>query len=466
MSEKAQVQGNQNQSLEQFHYKQELKRVLKLPGVCLFGFAYLAPCTIFTTYGLITARTHGMLALSYCVATLAMLFTALSYRQMVKAFPIAGSVYTYVQRAVNPHVGFLSGWAILMDYMLLPMINFLVCGLYLPLLIPALPGWAVTVGLVILSTFIVARGVSITSIVDNICVIIQALFLFAAIICAIRLVFVSPELSVNGTGIFNAAEWPEVGVGGIVGGASVLALSFLGFDSVTTLAEETHNPEKTIGNALVIICLVAGGVFIFASLFFQLAWPNGWFEIQDPDTGSFELLGYVGGTFLSSLFCAIAVFGCGASAIASMTSAARILYGMGRDEVLPKKFFGHVNKKTQAPDYNTYLVGAVSLAVALIVNLETGTSLINFGALLGFALVNISVITYYYGKKKERGGKAVFTYLILPILGACVCLYIWINLDVKSLILGFSWLIVGFIYLAIRTKGFKNLPPTIAGMSE
>ena len=115
-------------ALDKLHYKQELKRVMGLPSVVFFGIAYLAPITIFTTYGLITNMTHGMLSMAYVVATCAMIFTAFSYRQMVKSFPIAGSVYTYVQQTFNPHLGFMSGWAILLDYILLPMFNYVALG--------------------------------------------------------------------------------------------------------------------------------------------------------------------------------------------------------------------------------------------------------------------------------------------------------------------------------------------------
>lgn len=450
-------QTDANASLEQFGYKQELKRTLNLPKVVLFGLAYLAPCTIFSTYGLVNASTHGMLALAYVAATVGMLFTAFSYKRMVGAFPIAGSVYTYVSKSISPHLGFLSGWAILLDYILLPMINFLICGLYFPLLVPV-PSWTVTLGLIIICTFIVAKGIGLTSLIDNIGVIWQAVFLFAVIICAIALICRTDGLSFSASGLYNSTEWSNVGMAGILGGSSVLCLSFLGFDSVTTLSEETLNPTKTIGNALIIICLVAGGVFVLASLVFQSAWPTAWVDIADPDTGAFDLIGYVGGTFMASLFCATAILGCGASAIASMTSAARILYGMGRDGILPTKFFGHVGKKSKVPDYNTYLIGIISLS-ALLLNLDLGTSLINFGALLGFTLVNVSVIVFYFIKKKERNGSAIIKYLILPIIGGIICMSIWLNLDARSLTLGGCWLAVGFVYLLIKTKGFKKIPP-------
>jgi putrescine importer len=342
------------------------------------------------------------------------------------------------------------------------MINFVVCGLYVPLLFPGVPAWAVILVQIALVSFVNARGVQVTAIVNNILVIFQAVFLFAFIFFCIKLITGGTGSLLDPSGFFNVIEFnkPNMGSSVILGGASVLALSFLGFDSVTTLSEETINPGKTIGRALIIICLAAGGVFVIAAYLFQLAWPNGWAEMQNPDTGAFELIGYVAGSFMCTLFIVVSIVGTTASAIASQASAARILFGMGRDGAIPKKFFGHINSKTKVPTYNIYLISVIGLA-ALVLNLQLATSLINFGALLGFALVNVSVILHYFVKKKERGGKAVLNYLILPIAGAIVCLAIWANLDSRSLTLGGCWLEVGFIYLAITTNFFRKLPPEL-----
>jgi amino acid transporter len=402
-----------------------------------------------------------MLACAYVIATVAMLFTALSYRQMVKVYPIAGSVYTYVQRAINPYIGFLSGCTILLDYILLPMLNFVIASLYIPLLIPV-PGWAVILIQISLVTFINLRGIQTISIINNICVIVQVLFLAALLIFSFRWLANGGGAGtlVDFSAIYNSVEFskPEVGVTAILGGASILAISFIGFDSVTTLSEETKNPEETIGKALIIICLVIGLLFIVSSYIFQLSWPSAWSEIADPDTGILEYFVYIGVSFMSVLFSVLVMFSSTASAIACQVSASRILFGMGRDGVLPKKFFGHVSEKAKAPSYNIILIAIISL-VAIVMDLELATSLINFGALLGFVLVNLSVISHYYIKKKMRGGTATFKYLILPIIGAAVCFSIWIGLDGRCMLLGFGWLAICFIYLAITTRFFRKLPP-------
>jgi putrescine importer len=218
-----------------------------------------------------------------------------------------------------------------------------------------------------------------------------------------------------------------MGWGVILSGASILALSFLGFDAVTTVVEEAKNPEKNIGKAILITCLGAGLAFTIISYLMQLSWPMGWNEFENADTGSYELIVKVCGTAMSYFFTASYCVGALASAMASQASASRILFGMGRDNILPKKIFAYVHPKFKTPTYNIILIGLISL-VALKLSLAAAASLINFGALLGFTLVNLSVIAYYFIRKKNRSASGVFLYLILPLAGAATTFTIWFSI--------------------------------------
>ena len=448
--------------LEKFGYEQTLNRVLPLSSLIFYGLAYLCPLTIFSTYGLVSNMTHGMLSLTYFVATIAMVLTAMSYSHMVKAYPVAGSVYTYVQRSINPHLGFLAGWAILMDYLLLPMINYLLASIFLAPVFPGVPGWAWIVGYIAVVTIVNYFGIQLTAWVNNGLIILQAIFLLAFIIFVIKWLSTG-----NGAATFfdmnafvNNSELSSIGFGVILTGASILALSFLGFDAVTTVSEEAIDPEKNIGRAIIITCLGAGLIFIIVAYLCQLAWPNGWNEFESVDSGAYELIGKIAGATMGYLFTAAYCIGCLASAMASQSSAARILFSMGRDGSLPKKFFAYVHPTHKTPTYNIFLIGAISL-IGVKLSLAVAASLINFGALAGFALVNISVIVHYFFKKKHRDFAGFIKYLLLPLGGALVCLSIWINLDKHSKILGFSWLTVGIIYLAATTSFFRKLPPDL-----
>lgn len=453
-----------NTGLEHFGYEQTLRRVMDFKMLVFFGMAYLAPCTIFTTYGIVTGMTHGMLALSYLVATVAMLFTAFSYSNMVKAYPIAGSVYSYATRAIHPYVGFLAGWIILMDYLLLPLLNFVAAGIFINATLPFIPSWAVMLSLLAICTLINCLGIRVAANANTILVLLQMAFLLAIIIFALKWI-----LGGNGAGtIFDATAFinlselgkPEVGIAAILGGSSILALSFLGFDSITTVAEEAIEPEKNIGKAIIATCLGAGLVFVLTSYLFQLSWPEGWFQFNNIEAGANELIAKVAGSFMVYVFVAIIVVGASASAIASQASAARILFGMGRDGALPKKFFSKINSKYKTPTNNLLLIAVISLT-GLFMNIAIATSIINFGALAGFTLVNITVIAHYFIRKRQRGGAAAIKYLITPIIGVIICASLWLNLASYAKILGFGWLFVGLVWLAYNSKFFKILPPDL-----
>lgn len=448
--------------LEKFGYEQTLNRVLPLSSLIFYGLAYLCPVTIFSTYGLVSNMTHGMLSLTYAVATLAMILTALSYSHMVKAYPVAGSVYTYVQRSINPHLGFLAGWAILMDYLLLPMINYLLAAIFLAPVFPAVPAWVWIVIYIIFVTIVNYFGIQLTAWVNNGLIIIQAIFVLAFVLFLIKWLSTG-----NGAATFfdmnafiNNEELSSIGFGTILTGASILALSFLGFDAVTTVSEEAIEPEKNIGKAIIITCLGAGIYFIIVGYLCQLAWPNAWNEFESVDSGAYELIGKVAGSVMAYLFTAVYCIGCLASAMASQSSAARILFGMGRDGSLPKKIFAYVHPKHKTPTWNIFIIGGISL-IGIKLSLAAAASLINFGALAGFALVNISVIAHYFIKKNQRSPWGIIKYLILPLGGAFVCLAIWVSLDANSKMLGFSWLAVGVVYLAATTNFFRKLPPDL-----
>jgi amino acid transporter len=296
-----------------------------------------------------------------------------------------------------------------------------------------------------------------TSIVNNALVWIQLVFVVAFILFVLRWLGTGHgEATFFDIDAFvNRPEFASVGWATIFAGASILAISFLGFDAVTTLAEETLQPERSIGKAIVIICIAAGAVFVFESYIYQLAWPTGWKEFIDVDSAAFELVDKVAGSTMSYIFSAAYVVGCLGTALASLTSASRILFGMGRDGVLPARIFAHVHKRFKTPDYNILILAAISI-VSIWIDLATIISLINFGALTGFIMVNISVVAFYFVKKRKRGAKAVFVYLILPLVGAAVCFAVWLSLDVHSKTLGFIWLAAGVIYLAATTNFFRK----------
>lgn len=445
---------------------QTLKRVLPLSFLIFYGIAYVSPTSVFGTFGLVNQDTHGMIPLTYLVATCVMAFTAFSYKHMSSQFPYAGSVYTYTSKTINPHGGFLCGWAILIDYMLLPMVCYLLSAIYIKTYMPGIPTWLIVVVMIGIVSVINYRGIEISAWANNTIVIIQWIFMVAFLIFLIKWITTGDptnQAAFSFTAFFNAEEFakPEVGIGAIFSGASVLALAFLGFDSVSTLAEEAVRPKKDIGTAIVVVCIFCGCFNGFFAWLMNCSWPNNWFEVSSADNGAQELMIKVCGSAMGYIFTAVYVIACIACSIAAQGSAARILYGMGRDGLLPKKVFAHVHNKYRTPTYSIIVIAIISLS-AIFMNLDLACSVINFGALLGFTMVNICVIVYFFFKKKCRSAMGFFKYLLVPLVGATFCAIIFISLDKYSLIVGGIWLLIGAVYLAAKTNMFRKLPPEMS----
>lgn len=446
-------------------YQQELKRTLTFKSLLIFGIAYMALTTVMTYMGIVAQMTHGMVALVFCIATAAMLFTSFSYAKMVRAYPVAGSAYAYTSNSINPHAGFMTGWVMLLDYALLAILSFVLLGLYMNVLFPSVPAWVFVIAGVVLLTIVQYVGVDIMAKVNSVLVIIAAIFMIAFFFMMLRFIVEgSGVVSLfDIKGLVNTSELSQIGLPAIFSAASILVLCFLGCDAVTTLAEEAMEPKKNIGRAIIVITLGMGLYFIIYSYVMQLSWPTGWMEFKNPDTAAEELVGHVGGSALAYVFSAIYALTCISCSLAAQTSATRVLYSMGRDGVLPKKFFGYVHPKYKTPTKNILLTSVLAVILGCTIDLMSISSIINFGALIGFTMVNICVIVYYFGKEKSRHGFVnFFSYLVSPLIGAGICLSIWVNLDQVALILGGIWTAIGFIYLAITTKGFKKAPKTMS----
>lgn len=385
-----------------------------------------------------------------------MLFTAASYGKLVKVFPTAGSAYTYTQKAINRHLGFLVGWSSLLDYLFLPMVNALLTKIYLTALFPEVPTWIWVVLFVGIVTILNLRSVNVLANFNTLFVLIQIAIMVVFIILVVKGLY-------NGEGTGEVVTIQPFINGGmdysaIITGATILCFSFLGFDAVTTLSEETPDPKKTIPKAIFLTALWGGIIFITSSFFIQLFFPD-MSRFKEPDAALPEIALYVGGKLFQSIFLCATFVNTLASGLASHASVSRLLYVMGRDKVFPEKWFGFIHPKWKTPAINVVIVGVISLS-ALFFDLVTAASLINFGALMAFTFVNLSVISHFvFREKKHRTIKGCINYLIMPLIGAISIAILWINLETSSLIMGLGWFIIGFCYLLFITKAFRTAPP-------
>ena len=433
-----------------------LRKSLSLWQVVMMGLAYLTPMAVFDTFGIVTEMTVGHVATSYLLALIGMLFTALSYGTLVRRFPSAGSAYTYAQKAFNPYIGFMVGWSSLLDYLFMPMINMLLAKIYLTALFPEVPAAYFIFGLVSIMTLLNLRGINLVANFNSLIVAIQI---------AIILVFIGliAHGVYQGEGLGTLASLrPFYSVDAqpllLIGGATVLCFSFLGFDGISNLAEETPDAARVVPKAIFLTALIGGMIFISVAYFLQLFFPDI-SRFQQPDAVLPEIALYVGGTLFQSVVLVFTTVAVLASGLASHAGVSRLLYVMGRDTVLPERFFGYVHPRWRTPAVNVMLVGGVALS-AVSFDLDVALALVNFGALVAFTFVNLSVIAQFYVREQRRHCWADrLRYLILPLCGAATVAVLWLNLELSSLYLGLTWAALGLVWLAVRTSRFRKPLP-------
>lgn len=442
-------------------YKQELKRTLHLRDVLIYGMVFMVPIAPMGIYGYVSQQSFGMVPLVYLVGIIAMVFTALSYKQMSKRFPIAGSVYSYVQRGLNPHVGFVAGWMILADYLLVPALLYAFSATWIHSMIPGVPKFIWLIVFVVFNTVVNVLGITLQAKTNFILLAIELVALLIFVIFAIKFVLIDGH-GAGGLSIKPLFQANHLSLGFIATATSIAVLSFLGFDAISTLAEETDQPQRTIGNATVLALIVLGVIFMLQTYMAALVHPN--YQNLDPNMGFFNIAQEAGGKFLYYLLIVVNVIAAGiANALAGQSAISRILYSMGRDNLLPfSGFLSKVSPRFKTPLNATLLVAVISLIVASLVPQETIVTLVNFGALSSFMLLNFTVFVYFYLKRRQR--THIFKYLLFPLLGLVIVGYVWFGFDRTTFIFGISWLVLGIIVGAVKSKGYREIPPVLRDM--
>lgn len=430
-----------------------LKRQLGLFTCFFYGVAALLPIAPVPVYGVANDMAGGHIAMAYFIAMIAMSFSAWTYGQFGAELPYAGSSYTFVRKGINSQLGFLTGWAIMIDYLFMPGLNYLILGLFLNALFPALPTSYIIYVSIIVVCIINLLGIKNLSKINNFLTVFGFLVCFYFIYSA----FVSMGHGV-GTGFSSVAFYnPETfSWSKVLSGASVAAFSFLGFDVLTTLSEETINPKKTLPKATLLVCFVMGIIFTIFCFVSQAVFPSNVFS--DPNTAFLDVAKAAGGTTLANLISIAMVAGAIAYSMDMLAAVSRLLFGMGRDGVLPKKIFGYVSPKTGVPVYNTIIVSLLCVVISSI-TLDRLIPLINFGGLFAYTMVNLSCVIYFFVRGQRRQGWDVIKYLVLPTFGFLTMFTLWLSLDVQAKTIGFIWLAIGIIYMAYLTKGFRKPMP-------
>jgi len=446
----------------------KLKRVLSLSDLVIYGIILIQPVAALPLFGHANNISKGHAVTTILVAMVAMIFTAISYGRMANRYPAAGSAYTYVGKGINSHLGFVAGWSMFMDYMFIPILCVIFTSIAANHLMPFIPYYFWILFFVVGFTALNLKGIIVAARANWILMIIMSVVVFYFMAAAIRYIFLKEGFG----GLFSSAPFynPETFSLGAIGSATALAaLTYIGFDGLTTLSEEVKNPRRNVLIAAVMTCLITGvwsGSQVYLA---QVSWPE-WMSFTSGltgetaknsalDTAIMSVANRVGGPILDTSLSIILLVGSIGSGITGQLGAARLLFGMGRDNVIPKKIFGHLGEKNAVPTYNVLFIGALALIGALVLNYEECARLINFGAFFAFMGVNIASMREYFFKAELKTMKGFFRDLLPPAIGFAICLIIWLNLPLKTFVIGGGWMLVGIVYLSIRTKGFRK--PTV-----
>ncbi len=426
-----------------------LKRALRLPALVLYGIILIQPTAPMPLYGAAATLAHGHVVTTILIGMVAMLFTAISYGRMANVYPSSGSAYAYIGREIHPALGYFVGWGMIFDYVMNPIICVIWASKAAMNFVPEIPFGVYAVAFAVLFTMMNLRGIEASARTNSIIAtglgVVIVLFLGAAI----RYLWLQPPGGLSGwTRPFYDPK--TFSFSAISTGASLAVLTYIGFDGISTLSEEVHNPRRNILRASVIVCLITGVLASVQVYFAQLVWPGTTFP--DQDTAFCYIAGKAGGQwlfFVVNIALLVATIGSGSGA---HLGAGRLLYGMGKDNAIPRKFFAAVNPRTQTPSNNIILVGVLVLIGAFLLSYPLGAQLLNFGALIAFMGVNASSFTHYFlhNKQKKLG------YFLVPVLGFIVCFYLWLSLDYKAKIVGTCWLTAGVLYGAYRTSWFRK----------
>ena len=434
-----------------------LRGTLHTRDLVIYGLVFMIPLAPAAMYGTYLVPAHGMVALCYLIGMAAMLFTGLSYRSMARKYPFAGSVYLYVQKSLSPHLGFLTGWSVLLDYFLMPVTVVIIGSSFANSLLPQIPMWAWSVLFILFSTVTNIWSIEWLAKCSWILFIFQMLVLLAFSICTLHMLW-TQEIQWNTLSFYNPEEFE---LSGVLQATGIVILSYLGFDAISTLAEESIEPKKSVGRAILWAILLSGVLFVFTTFLAGLACPD--YQALNPDTAFIDIVQFVGGDTLTIFTTAVLVTSFGlATCQTSEAAVARVLFAMGRDGILPK-FLARINVVHQTPYAAILLVSVVITPLSLLCSLEDIAVVVSFGALVGFAFLNIAVIWRFFIKDKENRQnhllRSAVQYALFPGVGLMVTLSIFINLDQTAHLIGFGWMLAGAVYLFAVTHGFHEPVP-------
>jgi putrescine importer len=431
-----------------------LRRQLSVLSATMFGLSYICPSVVVSTFGVVAIRSGGAGALAYLIATVAMVLTAASYGRMAARYPESGSAYTYVARTTNPTLGLVVGWVLTLDYFFIPTVICLITAKALEVLWPATSFhfWIFVVAAV--ATTINLLGIKVADRVNLTIMSAQLLAMgLLMFVCSRYLHGTSlAPAAAPGSSVFTLAPFhtSAANLPLAMAGAAIACYSFLGFDAVSTLSEETVDPTRNIPRATILAAGLAGLIFVGTVYLMSLAHPS--LQFADVDNAGFAVLQTATGPVFSTAFTFVLIVSNLAAVVCAQAGCSRLLYAMARDTMLPKSFFGYLSPRFRVPTLSIGLMGVVML-LGQWLDVDTATSCVNFGAFSAFLAVNACVVIDRVGGKRALNIGVIA--LAVALVGAAASMWLLFSLSRTALTVGLIWLVVGLVYVGLRSRAVR-----------
>jgi putrescine importer len=433
----------------------KLKRVLSLWDLVYYGIILTSPIAVVPMFGEAQVLSRGHAVVTLLASMVAMTATAVSFGRMATAYPSAGSVYTYVSRSFNPQIGFVLGWAMFLEYLFQPLQNSLYAALTIQRVLPHVPLAALSALAVAFMTFLCWFGIRTTARTNEVLLAFMSIVMVGFLGEAIWYIFAHQHWH----GFISAAPFYDpktFSVRAIAAGTALAATTYIGFDGVSVLAEEVENPKRNVLLAAVLVCVFTGLFAAFQVFLAVRVWPD-YRTLANPETAFMDVARVVGGNNLFIAFAVVLLVSSLACGLAGLLGATRLLYGMGRDNILPRTIFGHLNAKRGNPTYNVAIVGAVAYLGTLVLQWERAVEILNYGALMAFMAVNLACVRHYGFNPLLRGKRNLLLDVIVPALGFLFCLVIFLGLQGSTLAVGTVWVLAGALYVILNNKSVERL---------
>lgn len=443
--------GNEDQGLEQFGYAQELRRALSTRDLIVYGLVFMVPIAPYAVYGFVWDASKGMVPLAYLLGLAGMFFTAMSYACMSRAFPVAGSVYAYAQRGLHETAGFFAGWLILLDYLLIPALLYLISAVSLQPLLPDVPQWVWLVGFIAFNAIVNLIGIQFTARVNRYMLLMELLTLALFLGLGLAALYRGAGAGrLTLTPLYN----PQVfSLATVAGATSIAVLSFLGFDGISTLSEETRGGPNSVARATLISLTLVGALFMLQTwLATDLAQGM---TFSSAATAFYEISERAGGPWLRLVTILANVVASGiANAMVAQAAVSRILFSMARDGKMPP-VLAKIHPRYRTPYVSTIVVAVIALAVGLLFadHIDDLASVVNFGALSSFLLLHIAVVHHYLIRQRSRRW---LRHLLFPLVGFLVIAYVLYEMDRSAKIMGGIWIAIGVVYFFVLTLLLKK----------